>query len=147
MENSRKNLKFMSIGMLILAALSFVRILLDLIFTDFTQAALDAEGFSQEFVTAGIIIVAVISFILLLPQIYIGIKGLRVAKNPDSSKGHIIWGIILLIITILGLVSPAIAIIKMEDVFTNISSVLSIAVDVVVLYEYVKYAKAVAKGN
>lgn len=143
MENSRKNLKFMSIAMLILAALSFARILLDLIFTDFTQAALTVEGFSQEFVTAGIIIVAVISFILLLPQIYIGIKGLRVAKNPDSSRGHIVWAVVLLIFAIIALVSGVIDMIDAGKIKDNISSVVNMILDVVIYSTFIKYAKEV----
>ena len=87
-----------------------------------------------------------ILLLLLLPQAYIGIKGLKIAKKPDPSKGHIIWGIILIVFTATGLISPFLAFIQGNDVFANISEFCSIAVDVFVLFEYVKFAKAVRNG-
>ena len=89
----------------------------------------------------------VVSLVCLLPQVYIGIKGLKIAKNPDSSKGHIVWGIILLAFAIIGMVSPLVAVIKQDEVFENASALLSILIEVAFFYDYVKCARVVAKAN
>jgi uncharacterized membrane-anchored protein len=85
-----------------------------------------------------------VSFLLLLPQIYIGLKGIKVANNPDYSRGHIIWGTILLVLTAIGLISPLLALFRGNGMaFANIANICSELVDVFILYEYVKFAKAV----
>ena len=84
---------------------------------------------------------------MLLPQLYIGIKGLKIAKRPDSSKGHIIWGVILVVFAACGLISPLVAFLQGDgEAFANASEFLSIAVDVTVLAGYVKNAIDVRKG-
>ena len=84
---------------------------------------------------------------MLLPQAYIGFKGLKMAKNPDYSKGHIIWGIILFVLTFLELLPPFVAFLQGDgSAFENVADFLSIAVDAAVLFEYVKYAIAVRNG-
>ena len=127
--------------MLILAGLTFARILLELIFTDFNASA--AEGVTKEFWVAAVIIVAAISFLLLLPQIYIGIKGIKVTKNPDSSKGHIVWVVILLVISIIGLVAYVVEAIKTGAFKDNISVIANMLLDVAIYSSYLEYAKKV----
>ena len=77
----------------------------------------------------------------------VGIKGLKIAKKPDHSRAHIILGIILVVVTAAGLISPLFALIQGNGrAFGNIAELCSIAVDVFVLFEYVKYAVAVRNG-
>jgi hypothetical protein len=84
---------------------------------------------------------------MLLPQAYIGIKGLKLAKEPNSSKGHIVWGIILVVLTAAGLISPLVSFLQGNgDAFADVSEFLSIAVDVAVLVGYVRFAMNVRKG-
>ena len=85
------------------------------------------------------------ALLLMLPGIYIGIKGLRMAKKPNSSGGHIVWGIILLVLASLSLVSPVVDIINNGFKYDYISEFLRIAVEVTVFFEYIKYAIAVRK--
>jgi spore maturation protein SpmA len=61
-----------------------------------------------------------------------------------------VWAIILLVLAVLGMVSTCVSIFTQGNVRENVSSLLSTAVtavDVMVLLDFVKYAKAVAKGN
>ena len=84
---------------------------------------------------------------MLFPQTYIGIKGLKIAEKPNSSKGHIVWGVILLVFAVLGLLSPLLALVQGNgEAFGNVSEVLSMAVDIMILFDYVKYARAVRNG-
>lgn len=150
MKQARKNLKTSSIIVLIFAGLSLINIIFELFFGELNGALNSValpDGSPDNVVLIAQIFILAISFLLLLPQLYIGFKGLKMAKNPDNSRGHIVWGIILFVFTALGLVSPFMALVRGNgEAFANISELLSIAVDVIVLFEYVKYAKAVRRG-
>lgn len=150
MEKSRKNLKTTSIIVLALAGLSLLNILFELFFGELNKELNNAtipEGSPENIVLIAKIFIVVVSFLLLLPQAYIGIKGIKIANSPNSSKGHIIWGIILIVFTASSLISPFLALIQGSgDAFGNISELCSIAVDVFILFEYVKYARDVRNG-
>ena len=144
MEQIRKNLKLSSIVVLVLAGFSMLQVVCELFLGELGNA-ITTEGASDN--TLLITRIFLLSFALLLtsPGIYIGIKGLRIAKEPNPSKGHIVWGIILLVITLLSLISPVVDIINNGFKYDSISGLLSIAVEAAVFFEYVKYAVALRK--
>ena len=147
MEQKKKQLKSASILVLIFAGLSLVKIIAELILTDLNVTTIP-EGLPENILLITKIVFAVISVLLLIPNVYIGIKGLKLASNPDSStKAHIIWGIILLVLTVLSLVSPITDIMQKQNVSANISILLGGLLDAIVLFDYVKCAKALAKEN
>ena len=146
MENTRKHLKISSIIVLIFACATLINIVSELLLGELNNTELPAGAPVNTLLITKIIVMAVM-FVCLLPQVYIGIKGIKVAKNPDSSRGHIIWGTILLVFAAIGLISPLLAVIQQGFAFENVSELLSIAVEVAVFYDYVKYAKAVQKEN
>ena len=146
MEQTRKHLNFSSLAILALAGLSLINIISELLFGELNNAEIPA-GSPDQILLITKIILMVVSLVCLLPQVYIGIKGLKIAKNPDSSKGHIVWGIILLTFAIIGMISPLVAVIKQDEVFENASALLSILIEVAFFCDYVKYARAVAKAN
>lgn len=146
MEKARKNLKNLSIVILAFAGLTLIDTVFELLFGSFNNAEIP-EGSPDNILLITKIFVAVVALIMLLPQVYIGVKGLKVAKNPDSSRGHIVWGTILFVLTLIGLVSPVLALIRMEDAAANIAQILSVAVDAAIFWYYVKFAKIVSKGN
>lgn len=147
MGKTRKNLKTSSIVVLALAGLSLLNIIFELFFGELNKelnSAVIPDGAPDNIVLIAQIFVLIISILLLLPHFYIGIKGLKIAKNPDASKGHIVWGIILIVLTVIEFFSPLLALIQGNGgAFANISEMCSIAVDIFVLFEYVKYARAV----
>ena len=147
MEQARKNLKTYSIIVLAFAGLSLLNMLFELFFGELNRALHNAtipEGAPENVVLIAQIFLLVVSVLLLIPQAYIGIKGLRIANKPNSTKGHIVWGVILLVFTAMGLLSPALALIQGNgNAFENIAELCSIAVDVLILFEYVKFARAV----
>ena len=144
MSKSRNNLKIISIVVLILAALSLVNIASELIFGALNDAEIP-DGAPENTLLIAKIFLAVVSAIMLAPHVYVGIKGIKVAKKPDSSKAHIVWAIILLAFAAYCLISPIASIIILEDVLSNIFSIISIAFEIVVFILYTKYAIAVAK--
>ncbi len=149
MKNTR-NLKNYSVIALGLAFLSLINIIFELFFGELNKELINAsipEGSPENIVLITKVFVLVVSLFIILPQIYIGFKGIKIAKNPNRSIGHIIWGIILVIFTAGALITPFLALIKGEDALANGSELLSIGVDVFVLVEYVKYAIAVRNEN
>ena len=149
MEKTRNNLKTVSIVVLALAGLSLLNTLFELFFGELKaelNSATAPAGSPDNIVFITQIFLLVISFLILLPHAYIGFKGIKIAKTPDSSKAHIIWGIILLVFTAAALISPFLALIQGGNAFENIAELCSILVDVAVLVQYVSLASAVRKG-
>ena len=146
MNNSRKHLKINSIIILIFAACTLLNIIAELFFGDLSTVTIP-DGAPNNIVLITQIFMLVFSAILLLPQIYIGFKGIKVAKKPDSSKAHIVWAIILFVCAVITLLSSAIAMITTGDVKGSIAAILSVFVEVAVYFDYIKHAKIVAKNN
>ena len=144
MEQSRKNLKISSIFILILGVVSFIDVIIELFFGDINKATLP-EGTTENILLIAKIILLVISFVILLPQFYVGFKGLQIAKKPKSSTRHIKWAVVLLVLTIVGVVNALVGILKGTDAKDYISSLFDGALEGIFYYEYIKYARLVAK--
>ena len=145
MMNARKNLKWLSAVVLALAGLSFIRVIWDAFFTEINTAALP-EGATEGLVLAAQIALCVVGIILLLPQIYVGVKGLKIAEKPDNSKAHIVWATILTVISVIGILSPVSDLLKGGNVADNVVAIIDMATDVAVYIAYITYAKQVLKA-
>jgi hypothetical protein len=144
MEQTRKYLKLSSIAVLVLAGFFMLQVVCELLFGELSNAIIP-EDVSYNILLITQIVIFTFALLFTLPNIYIWIKGLRIAKKPDSSKAHIVWGIILLVFTILSFISPVVDLINNGLKYGNISEFLSIAVEASVFFEYIKYAIAVRK--
>ena len=144
MEQTRKNLKTSSWVVLIFAALSLLQIIGELLWGELNSAQIPA-GAPENTLQITKIFLLVITVLLLLPKVYVGVKGLRVAKKPNTSKGHIIWAGIILVFAVLDLIDPVVAIVKSGNVREHISALASILLEVAIYGEYIKYARDVAK--
>jgi hypothetical protein len=150
MENTRKNLRTVSIVVLALAGLSLLSVLFETFFGELHETLKGAaipEGAPDNIVMITKVFVLVISVLLLIPQVYIGIKGIKIAAKPDDSCAHIVWGIILIVINAGGLISPFIAFLQGNEAFGNGAEILSILVDIGILFEFVKLSKDVREGR
>ena len=146
MDNSRKYLKIWSFVVLLFAGLTLLEIVSALWLGDLSNIDLSTGNEALVLLVTRIVVLSV-SLICLIPQVYIGVKGLKVAKNPDSSKGHIIWGTVLLVFAVIGVISPLTEIIKQNAVGENVRNLFGVIVEVTVFYDYLKYARAVARGK
>ena len=145
MERNKKNLKVLSILILALAVYSLIRIVLSVFSIDLNPEDL-TDGASATLLLIGQIFVCVVSFILLIPQIFVGIKGIKVSNNPDSSKAHIVWAVILTVLSVIGILSPASELIKGVAVLDNLFAVADMALDAIIYIEYINYAKKLVKA-
>jgi uncharacterized membrane protein len=145
MEKNKKNLKILSILILALAVYSLIRIVLSVFLIDLNPEDL-TDGASATHLLIGQIFVCVVSVILLIPQIFVGIKGIKVSNNPDSSKAHIVWAVILTVLSVIGILSPASELIKGVAVLDNLLAVADMALDAIIYIEYINYAKKLVKA-
>lgn len=146
MEAKRKNLKWTSVVVLVFAALMLVSVSVRACFWWIKDIPL-SSGIEPDMMNIAMVTFLIISLALFLIQVYVGIKGLKIAKNPDSSKRHIVLAMILFVTGAIGLISPIAGIIRQIDVSDNISALLSGLLEVTIFLEYVIYAKRVKKEN
>ena len=146
MENSRKYLRLYSIFILIFAAYTLITLAVEVLFAAFDNVEIP-EGAPENVGLIAQIVILSISFILLLPQLYVGLKGLKMAKYPNSSRGHIIWAMILLVFAVLGSISPIKNLISGTNARENFGTVTTCLVEISIYFEYIRYAKAVAEDN
>lgn len=130
--------------MLALAFFSLLQIVSELLYGELNNAVIP-EGAPENILPITKIVLFSVALLLTLPNIYIGIKGLRIAKKPNSSKGHIVWAIILLVFASLSLIEQGVGFIHDGFNFENISAFCSIVVEVTVFVEYFRLAIAVRK--
>jgi hypothetical protein len=138
MEKSRRSLKFMSEIILICLTFSFLRSILEVFLTK-----VDNDSVPTQFLIIAKIMLCVIYAVLYLPQVYIGVKGIKVAKNPDSSKAHIVWAVIFIVFAVFAAISAVSGLIKAEDVTGNIFGLIDAVIDLGLYFFYVKFAKQV----
>ena len=144
MSISRNHLKEASFLVLLFTAFSFIRMIIQ-VFVGF-EADPTQVGVSHEIIVVTMIVMFVVGLILLLPQLYVGVKGMKIAKNPTSSKGHIVWAVILLVFSAFGIVSTVSSIAEQINVIDNVITLVDHALDVIVYCMYIKYANRVLKG-
>ena len=146
MIKERKTLKEYSIVILVFAALSFVRIIIDAITNGFGSQALNVEGVPENVAQIVAIIIFVMALLLLLPDVYVGVKGIKESNNPTGARAHIVWALILAILSLVGTVSSLGDMIKEFD-FDKLLLVLDLAVDVVLFFAYYLVAKKIANNK
>lgn len=144
MEQAKKHLKWTSIALLALAGSTLLQIVAELLFGDLNNAEIPAGSPDHILMITKIILLG-FSCVMLFPQVYVGVKGLLVVKAPNASKGHIVWAIILFVFTLVDLLSPAFALVMQDNVNENMSLLLGGLVEAAVYFDYIKYAKVIAR--
>ena len=91
-----------------------------------------------------LVIGVVFSFALLLPQVYVGIKGMKFAENPDSSKAHIVWAIVLAILAGISAVSAISGMTQSGKFTANLLKTADAVLDVAAFIIYIVEAKRIA---
>ena len=146
MKQACKHLKVSSYLVLILAAMNVLQLLAELFYGDLNAVELPAGSPENILLITRIILLAV-SLLLMLPRIHVGVKGLKVAEHPDDSKGHIVWAIIIFVLALVDLMEPVVGLVKQEDIGNNVGGLLSILLEVLVYFDYIKYALAVRNAK
>ena len=147
MEKSQKMLKESAIAILILAALSLVRSIVSAITNGFKVDLNNIpEGFTEDLVRVTMIIVFACSIVVLLVQLYIGFKGIKVANAPGSAKAPALLALILAVLAAVSVISEIGNIVKVFAVPTLLQIIIS-AVDVLIFGMFFVSAKQVNKAS
>jgi hypothetical protein len=145
MEQKRKHLKAVSVILLAFTGLTFLRTAAEYLFADQGIAILP-DGSSVILQLIVRLIMVAIALVFVLPQIYMGVKGLRIAKNPAPAKAHVVWAWILLVLAILGLIEPITAALQPGGLAGNVGALIQGLLSIVIYFAYIRCARAVAKA-
>ena len=146
MTESKKQLKVASYLVLVMAVISAVDIVLELCFGTINSMIIP-EGAPENTLLIAKIFIGVISAMVLIPQFYVGFRGLRVVKKPTKSKAHIVWAIVILCFITWGLVENVIGIVSQSGTGDYVGALLDHILELIIYIDYVRYARAVAKGK
>ena len=138
MEKAKNQLKVSSFVILFFVAVSLVNVVLQIF-----SGKLNVAGMND----IAKIVAIVISVLLLLPEIYIGVKGLKMAKAPDSSKAHIVWAAILMVFMVIALIDPISALANApQNVLNNIASLAKIILEICIYVIFISSANTLRKS-
>ena len=129
----------------VFTGLTFLRTAAGYLFTDRGIAILP-DGSSVILQLIVRLIMAAVTLVYVLPQIYMGVKGLRIAKNPAPAKAHVVWVWILLVIAIPGLIEPVTAALQPGGLAENVVALIIGLLSIVIYFAYIRCARAVAKA-
>ena len=146
MNLNRKYLKNISIIVLILAGIFLINLVRGIFFDGLNQAAIP-EGAPENTLQITQIFMLVMSLLFLLPQIYVGVKGLKIANEPDASKGHIVWASILLATAAWSVASGLFSMIGDGVTLSSVFDIAVVAVETVVYWVYIKFARAIYQAE
>jgi type IV secretory pathway VirB2 component (pilin) len=141
MNNSKRNLKIVSIIILAMALVSLVWGIYGLVTLD-TSAVEVPEGMTKEVVHVITMITGAFALLLILPRIYIGVVGLQGGK--DGSRAHIIVAIIFGVLSLVGLIS-AITSFNGAALGKSLVGLIEAIIVTAVYALYIKFARDVAK--
>ena len=89
-------------------------------------------------------LLAVLMVFLTLAEAFIGIKGLRISREPNADRGHIVASKIFLVINVLAVVSLVASLINNEAAVADTVITLANAIlDIIVYIYFIKSANAV----
>lgn len=89
-------------------------------------------------------IMGAIMVIIIFADVLLGIKALKVSKNPNKDKGYITVAKVFFVLSILSTVFSVVSLINGKaDTVDNIISLANAALNVIVYFSFIKHAQAV----
>ena len=143
MEQIKKNLRTDAILVLIWAVFTLAQAVLTLIFS--IDLSIFPMGVSEGDVLIAKIVIGAIAVLLLVPQLYVGIRGLQLIKNPSKAKGHIVWATVIFVLAAVGLIPHVISIFRNGDIGESVASISSLTLEMLIYYDFIRHAKALQK--
>lgn len=143
MDRTRKNLMAFSILIIGMAVYTIISAVLELFLgTGFNNVAVP-EGSPENIIEITKTFIIVVTLLMVLPQIYVGIKGVCVAKNPNSSRGHIFWAGVLFVFALIGIGLTVLDMVNNGGTSDSFSLLVNGAIDALIYLEFIVYARRV----
>ena len=147
MEKSQKMLKESAIAILILTALSLVRSIVSAITNGFkVDVNAIPEGMTADLMRIAMIVAFACSLVVLLIQLYIGFKGLKVANAPGSAKAPAVLALIFAVLAAVAVIGGIRDIVKVFDVSSLLQVIIN-AIDILIFGMFYVSAKQVNKAS
>ena len=143
--DKKKDLKVVSIVILALLALTLVRTIVNACVNGIPQIQA-TQGLSKDILQIASIIAFVLAFVFLLPQLYIGVKGIKIADGGEFGKAPFVWTIILGILAVIATISALSNMFKAFN-FDTILVAVDCALDVALYVCYYLCIKSIAKAK
>lgn len=147
MEN-RKKLHDYSLALIFLAVLDlfvyFANLATGVINGTINDALKTIEPNMVDAVKIVLLVVAVLMAILTLSEAFIGFKGLKVAREPNSDKGYITASKVLLVLCVIAFASQIVSLFGGNtDIVSEVFNIISVALDIVIFAIFIKVANSV----
>ena len=143
--DKKKDLKVVSIVILALLGLSLIRMIVGACINGIPQIQA-TEGLTKEMIQVASIIAFALTFVFLLPQVYIGVKGIKIANGGAFGKAPFVWTIILAILAAVATVSAIADMFKVFN-FDTILLAVDCALDVALYVCYYLCIRNIAKAK
>lgn len=142
MEN-RKKLHDYGLIMILFGVLDLVTFISDII------PAFTSGDFKQKLSEAGALGIVVTSVtialtaLIVLADVFLGIKALKVSKKPTADKGYIIVTMVFLVLSALSVIACVVAFFDATDIFGKILDLLLAVATSAIYFLFVQAANAV----
>lgn len=143
MEEEGKNLRIYSWIFIFLGFFDIISIVIDYLAGDFN---VDTElmGVSQIAFVIAMVITIIVFAIVVSIKLFLGIRGLRQVQGKTKGKSHIVIAKIGFVIFAIALIGTIFSLTKNTS---EIKSLLSNVIAILLLYEYIKDATTLLKRN
>lgn len=148
MGKTKRDLWITSVVILVLTLIVVINAIIGAVSTGFTFNAAPVDGLSKEIVQMISIIVWAISLIILIPQIYVGYTGMKIAKDQADpcKKGHLIWAIILAIFSLISVITSISNIANSKNLASDIINLVDAILSVLLFGGYVFFVRKLSKA-
>ena len=144
MTKNRKELKNLSIAILLFVLIDVIMIIINLCTDGMPQISEIPEGFTEGMVKAASIVTLILTFAVFIPQIYVGAKGIKAANGTAHGRAHIVWAVILAIFAGISVISNISNLTKVTTVDNALNLAIA-AADLMLFALFFVYARKVAK--
>lgn len=145
MEKNKKNLKILSILILVLLLVSVISSVVTLCANGIPEPKPEdlSETITYEIAKAISVVTVIIGFVALLPHLYVGIKGMRIANGTATkSKAPLVWAVIIAIFAVFSTISSIKELSEGFDAYKLLTAIDN-ALDVLVFGCYFYYVRKV----
>ena len=144
MEKAKKNLKTSSLIVLLFAGLTLFKIVTELIYGAELNQATIPEGAPENILMITKLFLLGLTIFLLIPHLYIGLRGLYLVKKPGSSAtAAIVVAWIMFAVAVAGGIGGVIDMVK-GATREGIRDIAQAMLDGVIMYEFIRYAREVS---
>ena len=147
MDKNRKRLQIASLIILVITLFILVRNIVDVSIHGFAATTIPEDlkdiGITLEALTVVNIIIFVISLLILIPDAYVGIKGLQIVKTKTEKKSHITLAKLFVVLYGITVISTCMSFASTTNLPLTIVSLIIELITTLAFLFYAIYAKKV----